>query len=38
MVDAFLLNVLLHLKVLEFSVVVASYLFDSQVGLVLSSP
>jgi hypothetical protein len=36
--DSFLLKVLLHLKVLEFGPVVAPYLLDLELKLILSSP
>jgi hypothetical protein len=37
MLDAFLLKILLNLKVLELRTIVASYLLDSQFELILSS-
>jgi hypothetical protein len=36
--DSFLLKVLLHLKVLELGPVVAPYLLDLELKLILSSP
>jgi hypothetical protein len=38
MLDTFLLKILLHLQILEFGPVVASYLFHLELKLVLSPP
>jgi hypothetical protein len=38
MLDAFLLKILLHLKILEFRSIVASDLFHFELKLILSSP